>query len=267
MWAPQRPLKFKVLQSGSEWEWEKKKTGQDSKKTLWFGDWLCQRGVLSLFWRECLESWGEMWITAPERKKSAKVCWGRSLWHHHGSFSGSTALRLQRGDFFIYLSDFMPCRPQNGPNPCPVPPLWLAVPILFPKTLNGDIVFSLLLFFSCIRRDREFEPGDLRTHTEKSGSVILFKGCFSRCGNCSKLKGGSHGWLEELWQLFKRVLDVRALVRYLNWVIWPSIGTECWWCCVQSVKWPSFIRIMSSLVSLWGSWLNKRILNSQEDDW
>lgn len=83
-------------------------------------------------------------------KEAAKVCWGPSLWHHHGPFSGSTALRPQRGDFFIYLFNFMPCRPQNGPIPSPKmprPPLcgWLPQSSP-PKTLNGDIVFSLLLF-------------------------------------------------------------------------------------------------------------------------
>lgn len=135
---------FKAEVSGRKKNWTRLK----EDFVIWWPA-LPKRVSLSLVageWREFLEGWGEMWITASERKKSAKVCWGRSLWHHHGSFSGSTALRLQRGDFFIYLFNFMPCRPQNGPIACPVPPLWLAIPILSPKTLNGDIVFSLLLF-------------------------------------------------------------------------------------------------------------------------
>lgn len=72
----------------------------------------------SFFWkraRHWMESEGRAegvtWITASERKKSAKVCWGTSLWQRHGPFSGSAALRPQRGDFFIYLFNFMPCRP------------------------------------------------------------------------------------------------------------------------------------------------------------
>lgn len=108
-------------------------------------DWLQSAGERRGF----LEGWGEMWITASERKKSTEVCWGPSLWHHHGPFSASTALRLQRGDFFIYLFNFMPCRAQNGLIPSPKPPrplLWLANPVLSPETLNGDIVFSLVLF-------------------------------------------------------------------------------------------------------------------------
>lgn len=34
-----------------------------------------------------------------------------------------------------------------------------------------------------------------------------------------------------------------SLVRYLNWVRWPGIVTECWCSHGQSEKWPSFIPI------------------------
>lgn len=41
------PEVFKVLQSGSERDGEGgKKTGRGSKKTLYFGDWRCQKGFL-----------------------------------------------------------------------------------------------------------------------------------------------------------------------------------------------------------------------------
>jgi len=129
MWATQRALKFKVLQSGSECDEKrkKKKTGQGSKKTLCFGDWLCQKEFLledskrlAGGWRGSWgRFWGEMWITASERKKSAKVCWGPLLWQCHGPFSGTAALRLHGRDFFIYFFNFMPCRPLNGPTPSP----------------------------------------------------------------------------------------------------------------------------------------------------
>lgn len=180
-------------------------------------DWLEGDGEL----RELLEGWGGMWITASERKKSAKVCWGPSLWQRHGPFSGSAALRLQRGDFFIYLFNFMPCRPQNGPIPSPklpCPCLWLATPILSPK--RETHCFELVVVFSWIRRGREFEAGDLRTCIEKSwicGSVILFTGCFSRCGNCSELKRGSQGLLEKPWQVLELVLDIRGLL-WDSWI-------------------------------------------------
>lgn len=146
MWATQRALKFKVLQSGSEWKWEKKKLDKPQRRlcVLAIGsaregfswktvrDWLQSEGER----REFLEGWGEMWITASERKKSAKVCWGPSLWQHHGPFSGSAALRPQREDFFICLFNFMPCRPQNGPIPSPklpCPPFVVGYPNPLPK--------------------------------------------------------------------------------------------------------------------------------------
>lgn len=106
-----------------------------------------------------------------------------------------------------------------------------------------------------MRRGREFEAGDLRTCIAKSsicGSVFLFEGCFSRCGNRSKLKRGSQGLLEKPWQVLELVLDIRGLLRYLNWVRYPSIIAECRCNHGQAQNGPVW---STGLVSLWKSCL------------
>lgn len=120
MWAIQRALKFKVLQSGSERGEERNAGLKDSKEDFVFW-WLAlpkrvslgrqqgtgwtMKGIFGGFRRDVNYSFGEK-----------EVCqgWDPSLWQRHGPFSGSAALGPQRGDFFIYLFNFMPCRPLNG---------------------------------------------------------------------------------------------------------------------------------------------------------
>ena len=108
---------------------KKKKTGRGSKTTLCFlviGSaqksfswktarlWLVGEGgaegvfFLKGLGRDVNHNFGE-------KEVCSGVCWSPPLWRRHGPFSGSAALGLQRGDFFIYLFDFMPRRPPNGP--------------------------------------------------------------------------------------------------------------------------------------------------------
>lgn len=100
--------------------------------------------------REVLEGFVEMWITALERKKSAKA--GIP---HCGNATGPSLALLHPGhkegiSSFIYsISCHVDPKMASIPTPkLPCPPLWLAIPILSLKkqTLNGRIVFSLLLF-------------------------------------------------------------------------------------------------------------------------
>lgn len=153
----------------------RKKPGWGSKATLCFGKWICQKEFLledsyrlaggwrrsggSLFfpWEEELRR--DVNYSFWEKEKSAMVCWGPSLWQSHGPFSGSAGLQLQRGDFFSYLLDFMPCRPQTGPIPSaelPCLPLWLVSPIRLLLKERCLMVHCswLAVVFSCFRKGR-----------------------------------------------------------------------------------------------------------------
>lgn len=166
MWAAQKASEFKVLQSGS---WVRGGCGvgggldQTQRGLLCFGDWLCQKGFSlgrqrGTGWRarEFSEGLGEMWITASERKEFAEVYWGLSLWRHRGPFSGSAALTPQRGDFFIYLFNFMPCRPQNGPRPLSRAALSPFV-ARYPNPLQkeGPLMDALFIACCCFLWDEE----------------------------------------------------------------------------------------------------------------
>lgn len=142
MWAIQRPLKslkrkwVKVRES--EREGEKNWASLKEDFVFW---WLALPERVSLgrqrrTGRRLKGSGGRDVNYSFREKEAAKVCWGPSLWHHRGPFSGSTALRPQRGDFSIYLFNFMPCRPQNGPIPSPKmprPPFVVGYPSPPPK--------------------------------------------------------------------------------------------------------------------------------------
>lgn len=109
-------------------------SGQHSKKTLCFGHWLCQKGFLLKDGEGLVWGWGgadesfggfqEMWITTLERKKSAKVCWGTSLWSCQVPFSFLLHWGQKEGiSSFIYS---IPCHvdPEMASFPlpnCPVP--------------------------------------------------------------------------------------------------------------------------------------------------
>lgn len=162
MWATQRALKFKVLQSGSEWEWKKKKNWTQLKEDFVFW-WLALPKRVSLGrqrgtgWR-LKGSWGSFWRVWErcelqlQRESSLLRFAGVP---HCGNATGHSLAPLHSGhkegiSSFIYS---ISCHvdPKMAPIPSPklpCPPLWLATPILFPKreTLNGCIVFSLLLF-------------------------------------------------------------------------------------------------------------------------
>lgn len=112
-----------------------------------------------------------------------EVCegWGPSLWQRHGPFSGSAALRPQREDFFIYLFNFMPCRPQNGPQCLSESALssltWLPAAVLSPETRPlMAALFLDVVVVSSTRRGREFEAGDLRTPIQKCSICVVSVG-------------------------------------------------------------------------------------------
>lgn len=147
MWATQRALKFKVLQSGSEWEWETQRRlcvlviGSTRKGFSWktarepvgrvkgsWGSFFSMVGEFFFF-----DGWDEMCIDGFRKKI---VCSGSPgsphLWlQRHGPVLGSALRTPQRGDFFIYS---ISCHidPEMAPFPSPklpCPPLWPASPI------------------------------------------------------------------------------------------------------------------------------------------
>lgn len=153
---------------------------------------------------ERLQGWGEMWIRASERGQ-LKPYWGPSLWHHHGPFSGSAALRPQRGYFSFIYSISCHVDPSVAPVPLPNCPVFMAATTLATKTLHGDIVASLLLFFSCVIRVRE--PGNLSTNRKLSNLWIC------------------EGFFQKVWELrqFKKCFSVLGgkLLQLFN--LWPTV--------------------------------------------
>lgn len=142
-----------------------------------------------------------MGIRASERGQ-LKLYWGPSLWHHHGPFSGSAALRPQRGYFSFIYSISCHVDPYVAPVPLPNCPVFMAATILATKTLHGDIVASLLLFFSCVIRVRE--PGNLSTNRKLSNLWICdaFEGFFQKVWELQQFKKGFSVLGGKLLQLF-----------------------------------------------------------------
>jgi len=132
MWATQRALKFKVLQSGSEWEWET----QRRLCVLVIGS--ARKGFS---WKTAREpvgrvkgSWGSFFSMVGEffffRWLGRDVYWRLSKENSLFRFAGVSSFvaaaprarswlcfahATKRG--FLYLFNFMPHRPWNGPFP------------------------------------------------------------------------------------------------------------------------------------------------------
>lgn len=147
-----------------------------------------------------------------------------------------------------------------APVPLPNCPVFMAAPILATKTLHGDIVVSLLLFFSCIIRVRE--PGNLSTNRKLLDLWICdsAEGFFHSVWELQKFKKVvlSAG---KLLQLFHLCPDFSHFFNIANVVSQHSfLGSTCFFpsrvilkAAVYSKKWKPFSLCSWLITWLWYS--------------
>lgn len=102
---------------------------------------------------ERLQGWREMWMEGFREREASllKFHWGPSLRQHHGPFSGSAALRPQRGYFSFIYSISCHVDPKAAPVSLPNCPVFLAAPnpLLQKNTSQRQCCESVVVFLLC----------------------------------------------------------------------------------------------------------------------